>query len=134
MFRASHSSPCETHDRIESEGDLMSWSIHPAQWPSDEPSEMQVINWKTGAVVWVSVSRAGSIMLPNSLTASIQRYLGDSSAKCHFIDSKHILVVDRHGLHVYPFDPHTSAAKPPRWAATADRLLHLAFPELAEGS
>ena len=55
VLSATRALECDTHDRIESIGDLIVWTIHSVNYNiTEDENEMVVINWKTGAIVWVS--------------------------------------------------------------------------------
>ncbi|KAI0713048.1 hypothetical protein C8T65DRAFT_739101 [Cerioporus squamosus] len=112
-YRASRPRPpavLRDRDRIESVGDLISWTIHPAVNTGREDSEMLVINWKSGATVW--------------------RSEGKSNVKSLLLDPSHVLVVDYQGLFVHEFDPHVSPDTTPRCSTTSDCSILFELPTL----
>ncbi|TFK83635.1 hypothetical protein K466DRAFT_602699 [Polyporus arcularius HHB13444] len=100
-------------DRIESVGDLISWTIHPGM-NTGEDSEMLVINWKSGTTVW--------------------RSEGKSTAKSLLLDPSHVLVIDHEGLFVHEFDPNSTPQTTPRCSTTDDSLISFALPSLHGGT
>ncbi|KAI0713068.1 hypothetical protein C8T65DRAFT_739120 [Cerioporus squamosus] len=100
-------------DTVMSIGDLIAWSLTGFGYSSPQ-GELQVTNWKTGAMVW--------------------HYGPRTAGKCFLLDPSHVLVVDHRGLFVYHFDPAASPAMRPEPATEDDCLLHLALPSLGENA
>ncbi|RPD53273.1 hypothetical protein L227DRAFT_617115 [Lentinus tigrinus ALCF2SS1-6] len=106
-------------DRLEFHSDLVAWGNYQATWHGDDDHywqismEVQVMNWKTGVVVW--------------------RYQTRQACSYHLIDRRHILVTKQDGIDVFSFDPDRGAPKPPSYTKPQAHLLRLCLPRLGLG-
>ena len=113
-------------DDIQVLGTLIAWN-----YLDGGLREVAVINWKTGAVVWVCplVTRNTNHGL-NVMILLKHLIIPETRWHCCLISQTHVVVVAPHSLKIHSFDPHRES--PPAFPANHPALCILELPEWSD--
>ncbi|RPD58545.1 hypothetical protein L226DRAFT_614674 [Lentinus tigrinus ALCF2SS1-7] len=111
---AQYAPGSDQEDYVDVLSDLVVWGHYSRtseKFSATACMEVQVTNWKTGAVVW--------------------RYKTNRVTCYYLIDRHHIVLILNNSIHVFSFDPDRHASQgPPAYTRPGAHLLHLQLPRL----